>query len=53
MAALADIHHQGFAPGGMSDHGEDGEKPRRRRSFIPALISWRNPGQRKPMISRA
>jgi transposase len=34
--ALTDIHHQGFAPGRMSDHGEHGrKKPRRRRSFAP------------------
>jgi transposase-like protein len=31
-----DIHHQGFIPGMMSDHGGHGERsPRRRRSFTP------------------
>jgi transposase len=29
------IHHQGFVPGRMSDHGEHGGKARRRRSFTP------------------
>jgi transposase len=32
---LTDIHHQGFIPGRMSDHGRHGKKPRRRRSFTP------------------
>ena len=32
---MTDIHHQGFSPGRMSDHGEHGERPRRRRSFTP------------------
>jgi transposase len=33
---LTDIHHQGFAPGRMSNHGEHGEEEaRRRRSFTP------------------
>ena len=33
---MTDIHHQGFAPGRMSDHGEHGEEaPAARRSFTP------------------
>ena len=30
---MTDIHHQGFIPGRMSDHGRQGKKPRRRRAF--------------------
>ena len=26
LTALTDIHHQGFIPGRMSDHGEHGEE---------------------------
>src|SRR5450755_351508 len=33
VQAAADIHHQGLALERMSDHGEHGKKPRRRRSF--------------------
>ena len=33
LTSLTDIHHQGFSLGRMSDHGEHGEEPRRRRAF--------------------
>ena len=32
---MTDIHHQGFCPERMSDHGKHGKKPRRRRAFTP------------------
>jgi streptomycin 6-kinase len=39
------IHHQGFCPERMSDHGEHGKKPRRRRS-LPSTLS----GQPDPEV---
>src|SRR2546429_5199181 len=42
--ALTDIHHQGFAPGRMSDHGEHGEEEAPAAPFVHAGVQGRDRG---------